>query len=85
MSQANALQKPTRLAQAQARLESALSKLENAASEAAARAGEAAGPRDLQAEMADLKRHNKILEDTNIRVGERLDAVIARLKSAVDG
>jgi len=87
LAQQTVLQKPSRLEQAQARLDSALAKLEVVAGEHAdqAPAGtvDDGRTRELEAEVEALTERNRSLSQTNDQIGERLDAVIARLKAAV--
>ena len=88
MIQQSALHKPSRLEQAQSRLETAIAKLEaNAAATSLAPIRTEAvdqHARDLEQEIVTLRDRNRTLDETNVRVGERLDDVIHRLKSAVE-
>ena len=88
MIQQSALYKPSRLEQAQSRLETAIAKLEaNAAATSLAPIRTEAvdqHARDLEQEIVTLRDRNWTLDETNVRVGERLDDVIHRLKSAVE-
>ena len=85
MDQPAALQKPTRLEQAQARLESAFRSLEYAVANApgfATMENSSQLTLDLEQENAALKKRNETLSELNDRTVTRLDSVIVRLKSA---
>ena len=87
MDQPIALQKPTRLEQAQSRLDLAFVALEHAVAKAPAIGAVENSTQltsELERENAALKKRNKTLIDLNVRIATRLDGVIARLQAVVD-
>ena len=86
MNQPTALQKPTRLEQAQSRLELAFTNLERVVSNAPGCATLESSDQftlELEQENAALRKRNETLSALNGRIVSRLDSVIARLKTAV--
>ena len=87
MDQPNALQKATRLEQAQNRLDSAFLALEHAVSKSlslGAAENSTQLTSELEQENAALKKRNESLKELNARIVTRLDGVIARLKAFAD-
>ena len=87
MDQPIALQKPTRLEQAQSRIDSAFTALEQAVANApniSAAENSTQLTLELEQECAALKNRNETLIELNVRIVTRLDGVIARLKAVAD-
>ena len=73
----SAIQKPTRIDQAQARLDRAVARLEAALANGEGNGGQAAG---LAEKIRAFERENVALKEINALVGRRLDSTIVRLK-----
>jgi hypothetical protein len=76
------LQRPTRVTRAWERLDRAVNRLDAALAAQVNRTE--AGQAELRHALDDARAQNAALKDAAIKVSERLDAVVTRLKDALE-